>query len=102
MAEAIANIGDGATIYVGSDCYPATVIKVTGRTVVLQRDDYIATEKSDYFGSQDYEYTPNKNGSTDTFSLRKDGRLYMKGTEMGRNGILCSIGSRRKYTDPSF
>ena len=102
MAQAIANIGDGATIYVGSDCYPATVIKVTGRTVVLQRDDAAPADDFEYYGNQNYNFTPNKNGSTDTFSLRKNGRLYMKGTEMGRNGIRCSIGSRRKYSDPSY
>lgn len=102
MAKAIANIGDGATIYVGSDCYPATVVKVTGRTVVLQRDIATPTENSDYFGTQEYTYSENPNGSTDIFSLRKDGRLYMKGTQMGRNGVLCSIGSRRKYSNPSF
>lgn len=98
---AIANIGDGATIYVGSDCYAATVIKVTARTIVLQSDNAAPADDYEYYGNQSYNFSPNINGLTDTFTLRKDGRLYMKGTEMGRGGIRCTIGSRRKYTDPS-
>lgn len=102
MAKAIANIGDGATIYVGSDCSAATVVKATARTVVLQRDIATPTENSDYFGSQDYTFEPNPRAEQITFSLRKNGGLYMKGTEMGRNGINCTIGSRRQYRNPSF
>lgn len=102
MTSALANIGDGATIYIGSDRTAATVVKVTPKTVTLQRDNSTPAADFDFYANQSYDFTPNPEAGESVFSLRQDGKLYMRGTEMGRNGIRCSIGTRDQYRDPSF
>lgn len=96
-------VGMGATYGIGSDSYAYTIVEVSEnkRTVKVQADEAKAQEGSDYYGDQKYDYTPNPKARIRTFTLRKSGRYYEKGCEMGRGGSL-TIGFRRTYRDPSF
>ena len=92
-------IGMGATIHIGSDSHPATVIQVTrnGQRVVVQEDIATRTDSNGMSESQSYTYSPNPNGTTYIVTLRKDGRYRVTGGKMP-----VSIGFRRKYYDYSF
>lgn len=89
----------GATIHVGSDSYPATVIQVTrnGKRVVVQEDNAIRVDTNGMSESQQYTYEPNPQGAIHIATLRKDGKYRETG---GKTPI--SIGFRRKYYDYSF
>jgi len=95
----IPTVGMGATIRVGSDSYPGTIIQVTqnGRRIVIQDDTAIRTDKNGLSELQEYDYQTNPNGSIHIATLRKDGRYRLMGEQ-----IPVSIGVRRKYLDPSF
>lgn len=92
-------IGMGATIRIGSDSYPATIIQVTrnGRRIVLQEDNATRTDNNGLSELQEYTYETNSNGTTHIATLRKDGRYRLTGGQ-----IPVSLGNRRKYLDPSF
>ena len=92
-------VGMGATLVIGSDRYPATVIQVTqnGKRVVIQEDDAVRTDKNGLSESQTYEFTANPNGTIHIVTLRKDGRYRVTG---GQTPV--HLGSRDKYLDPSF
>lgn len=92
---------DAATVHFWSDREPATVIKRTAKTVTVQTDDARALNKVPYGGYPDYEYTRNEQGSTWTFSLRKNGR-YVRVGEPARTGTSVSLGRRDYYRDPHF
>lgn len=91
-------LGDGATVTSYSDRHPATVIKVhTPKKVTVQFDDYQRIDTNGASEDQDYAYTPNPEGATSTFTLRKSGRwVELKGSR----GIL--FGHRERYYDFSF
>ena len=95
----IPTVGMGATIHVGSDSYPATVIQVTrnGKRVVIQEDIATRIDNNGMSESQDYTYEPNPKGEIHIVTLRKDGRYRETG---GTTPV--SIGFRRKYYDFSF
>lgn len=85
-------IGMPATICIGSDCYPGTVIGITpsGKTVEVQEDDAISLAN----GSGEYNYHFNSNNRIITFRYSKKINKY-------RNGPYRVIfGSRRFYQDP--
>jgi len=92
-------IGMGATIHIGSDSHPATVIQVTnnGKRVVVQEDNATRTDSNGMSESQSYTYEPDPNGAIYIATLRKDGRYRVTGGKMP-----ISIGFRRKYYDYSF
>lgn len=92
-------VGMGATIHVGSDSYPGTVIQVTrnGQRVVIQEDVATRVDNNGISESQDYTYEPNLNGEIYIATLRQDGSYRVTGSRMP-----VSIGFRRKYLDPSF
>jgi hypothetical protein len=92
-------VGDPATLCVGTDRYPYTVIKVSpsGKTIVIQRDDFQRTDNNGLSEIQNYTYTPNPEGGTITARWTKFG--YCEG---GQNGSPVHVGSKRAYLDPSF
>lgn len=92
-------VGMGATIHVGSDSYPATIIQVTqnGKRVILQEDDATRVDSNGMSESQDYTYQTNPQGTIHIATLRKDGRYRLTGEK-----TPVSIGFRRKYYDYSF
>lgn len=95
----IPSVGTGATIHIGSDSYPATLIQVTqnGKRIVLQDDEATRIDNNGMSESQEYTYQPNPNGAIHIATLRKDGRYRLMGEK-----IPVSIGFRRKYYDYSF
>lgn len=88
-------VGMGATMSVGSDRYAYTIVEVSesGKTIIIQADD--AVNKGDYYGVQDWVYTPNPRGPVRTARLSKSG-YYLQG------GSFVFIGYRDHYMDPSF
>jgi hypothetical protein len=91
--------GMGATLYVGSDCYPCTIVRVTpsGKTLYFQEDDAKRTDdRGVYTESQDYLFLPNPQAELKRADLNSRGQWQHKGRQP------LSIGRRRKYRDPSF
>lgn len=103
----IPSVGDGATYSIGSDRYAATVVKVeiskSGKTitVTIQDDNREAAPGSNYYGKQEYIYTPNPNGST--MRVRYNDRIE-RWVEVGQKGYgrFVTFGHRSAYSDPSF
>lgn len=91
--------GDGATIQVGSDRYPYTIIGIyrNGRNIVLQMDKYTRTDNNGMSESQTYSFERDKDGEIQTATLRKDGSYRLMGSK-----IPVWIGSRYAYYDYSF
>jgi len=92
-------VGMGATLSIGSDCYPATIIETnkTKTKIIIQQDLQEIDEGYDYYSNQVYKFIRNPDGEKRTFTLRKNG-YWM---EMNGRQIL-SIGHKRAYQDPSF
>lgn len=90
------NIGDGATYSVGSDRYPATVIAKTAHTVTVQDDLSTAGPGHNYFGAQNWLFSPNPNGRTMVarWSAKRNGFVA--------NGHKIHVGARGAYQNPSF
>ena len=99
---AMPKVGMGATIRGWSDCYPATVVKVSknGRVITVQEDTATRVDGNGISECQEYTYTPNPKGSTRTYSLRKDGRWLEKGDYV--RCCYLALGYRRKFHDYSF
>lgn len=103
----VPKVGDGATHLMWTDRSPYTIIECIPvksgpnkgkiHTVIVQADDYKRTDDGGpYTESQDYVYTPNPKGSTETVTLRSNGQWKSKG------GGKFALGWRDKYYDPSF
>lgn len=93
-------VGMPATIAVGSDRYPATVVEVkTPRKIVIQEDVTIDRASNTFTEDQKYTYFENPLAEKKVYSLRKDGCWMESGTQ---NGRVLFLGSRTKYRDPSF
>jgi hypothetical protein len=92
-------VGMGATMGVGSHRYPYTIVEVnkTGKTIVLQADNYELVE-GDAYGSehQVYRFFPNPDAEKIVARLRKDGS-YGQGLN-----FRFHIGHRSAYRDPHF
>lgn len=95
-------VGQGATMRVGSDSYPGTVISVKPKVVVIQEDKWKAAPGYDYYSNQVYTYEPNPKGSLHTYTLRKNGRWVPKGSGLYQPGCGVSFKGRCYYQDPSF
>jgi hypothetical protein len=100
-------VGMGATIISWSDRHAATIIKVAYNrrgyvtSIVVQEDDAKRTDSNGMSDAQSYEYTPNTNNSTTTFTLRQNGRWVRQGESM-KGGQRCAIGYRDTHHDYSF
>jgi hypothetical protein len=95
--------GMGATVGIGSDRYPYTVIEVSPnyKTIKIQKDSYKPADGYNYFGNQVYEFIPDPNGPIEVWTLRKHGRYVRKGNKQG-NGFYLTIGNKQAYSDPGF
>jgi hypothetical protein len=95
----IPEVGMGATICVGSDRYPATIIQVTsnGKRIVVQEDKATRIDNNGFSEQQEYIIQPDLNGTIHIASLRKDGRYR----EVG-GATPITIGARGKYYDFSY
>ena len=106
-------IGQGVTYSIGCDCYPYSIINISGDIVTIQRDNYKPTANFEYHNNQRYVYFADPEGATENIKLypEKNGdmrwiRVY-KNEKTGRwnKGSRCgffNIGHRRFYQDPSF
>lgn len=96
-------VGMGATVLMWTDRTPATIIEVSpsGKTLKAQEDDAKRVDSNGMSDAQQYEYTPNPEGYTTTFTLRKNGSWVRQGESMN-TGQRLRIGSREKYYDFSF
>ena len=95
--------GMGATVGIGSDRYPYTIIEVSPdcKTIKIQRDHYTPAEGYNYFGNQVYEYTRDPEAPIEVWTLRNHGRYVRKGDKKNSSFYL-TIGKKQAYSDPSF
>lgn len=93
-------VGDGATILMWSDRHAATVIEASARKVTVQEDTSTRTDSHGMSDAQSYEFSPNPNGMTRTYTLRKNGRWVAEGSGM-HSGESLGRG-RSTYHDYSF
>lgn len=77
--------GDGATVTIGSDCYPATIISVTRCRIVVRRDRVARANL----------FLPDAEGETFAFRITKWGK-WKSGS------FRLRPGERYAYTDPHF
>ena len=95
-------VGDGATKCYMSDRVPCTVVEVLseGKTVIVQEDRAIRTDRNGISEDQTYVYTPCPAGIKEKYTLRKNGRYILMGTKAGQAGHHLEVGYREKYFDP--
>jgi len=91
-------VGMGATMRVGSDCYPYTVIEVKrkGRQIVIQADNFKRIDSNGMSERQEYVCSLDKDGPTLTANWSGKWGRYINGC------LTCYVGSRRAYQDPCF
>jgi hypothetical protein len=89
-------IGDGCTLLLYSDTYPATIVKRTPKTLTVQVDQ--ETIVGGKWPDLEYTYAPNPKGDITTyFWSDKHGWVNNKATAR-----RCLVGERRYYRDPTF
>jgi hypothetical protein len=95
-------VGNGAHMSNGVDTHSMTIIMVSesGKTVITQRDSVKPVEGSSSY-SNEWEMTPNPNGATYEFSLRKNG-LYVQAGDSMNFGSVLHISGRREYYSYEF
>ena len=92
-------IGDGATVHIGSDSNPYTIIDVSasGKTIMLKADKVERIDNNGMSDIQEYKYFWDPEGEELKATKRKNGSWKIVGTNM-----IVSIGIRRKFFDFSF
>ena len=111
-------VGMGATYGIGGDRYPYTIVSVVpGKSgqpekIVVRSNDYLATEKSEFYGRQEYTYTEREDAPTETWkwdaknarwrriTMNENGRMVWAGPARGAGSLF--IGERIARFDPSF
>jgi hypothetical protein len=88
-------IGLGVTILGWTDRHPGTIVKVTPRTITVQRDIAVRLDKNGMSANQEYAFQQDPKAVTEVFRLTKKGWRNTSG-----NGLL--IGIRGAYYDYSF
>jgi hypothetical protein len=88
---------DAATIVVGSDRYPATIVRQTLCYVWLRSDDFRRTDKAGpYTEQQDYMFIAAPNGRVRKYWFPQGARRYSN----SRGGYTILIGRRDAHLDP--
>jgi hypothetical protein len=101
-------VGMGATICLWSDRHAVTIVEIGKGYLVTQADTVTRIDKNGMSESQEYEYTPNPNGSLEYWKLDKNGKYRQ--AHKNQNGRLVfnnhsshlGIGYREEYYDFSF
>lgn len=96
-------VGDAATMYIGSDRYAGTIVAVSksGKTVSFRDDSSRPAEGHDHYGTQKYTYHAAPEAMTRELSLRKSGSWRPVGS-CDRGGYGLIMGKRQTYSDPHF
>ena len=94
-ADRPAKVGDGATVFMWTDRYPATVVKVTSTQIHVQIDKSERLDKNGQSEAQEYRFTPRPDAPVHIFRQTKRG---FKSTTYP--GVL-KVGERMRYEDPS-
>jgi hypothetical protein len=101
-------IGMGCSLLSHSDRHAASVIKVEGNVISVQRDHAKRLGKGGASESQEYEFSPNPRGAIYYFRRAKDGvwsevyRNPVSGRWIKRGGYRLRLGERLEYYDYSF
>lgn len=100
------HVGMGVSFLYGTDTNPGTIFEVqkfktgprTGqiRRIGVREDNWTVVSGSEHDGSAQYEYESDENAPLVWFSKNKDGRW------VSPKGQKLSVGTRRRYRDPSF
>lgn len=92
-------IGEGATVRVGSDAYPYTIIDISdsGKTIYLREDKVERIDNNGMSELQEYNYFRNPEGKEIKATRRKNGSWKTTG-----NNCPVSIGIRCRFYDFSF
>jgi len=95
-------VGVGATMVVGSDRYPYTVVEIStsGKTIKVVKDIFMPGEGHDYYGTQVWVYT-----QTTSQAARDNSKIARWSAKMGCyqiGGIRLYVGKREAHIDPSF
>ena len=92
-------VGTGVTMLSWTDRIPGTIIEVGNNYIKVQEDIYKRVDNNGMSDCQDYEYTPNPNGTIKTYKKARNGKF----TDTGKNsGSGLIIGYRERYFDYSF
>lgn len=99
-----AEVGDAATISIGSDRYAATVIEVSpsGHQIKLRHDKTVGTKPNMFTEDQSYICVENKNGEVEKATLRKQQDGAYSFSIAGKGWKHVTLGVKRPYRDPSF
>lgn len=92
-------IGQGATVSIGSDSYPYTIIDISesGKTIYLREDRVERIDSNGMSEIQEYKYFPDPQGKEIKATLRKNGAW-----KTTKDNFRVSIGVRRRYYDFCF
>ena len=95
-------VGMGCTVIVGSDRYPATVIRVfrNGKSIEVQCDEHIAIDGK--WPDFRYAYERDPNGQVWTYTLRSNGRWKLRRWPSTRRGGWLGMGFRDYHYDPHY
>lgn len=104
-------VGMGATLLAWSDRYAGTIIKIEkdkqGRQIITVQEDNHNLLSEYYSDNQEWEHTPNPNGSISYFRFNKEkwekvtyNEVTRRWKKDGTQGIL--IGQRNHFDDPGF
>lgn len=90
-------VGMGATLCVGSDRYPYTIVAVSksGKSFTMQADNVTSVSGTFQQGNVVSKFEPNLNGPTVKVRFNHLGRWVSGGTTI-------RIGGRDYYLDPHF
>lgn len=89
-----------ANYYIGSDAYPYEIVRVVSdKTLEVRRMDFVATEDSNYFGNQKYNYISKPDAEVVRIRKRKNGKWMEQGAKCGGFGLA---DEPHAYRDPSF
>lgn len=92
-------VGIGVTMLSWTDRTPGTIVEVGKNYIKIQEDFYKRTDNNGMSDEQDYEYSPNPNGSIRTYKKNRLGKYTSNGKKDG-SGLI--IGHRERYFDYSF
>lgn len=95
------HVGQGVTGIGWTDRTPYTVVQVfSSRRIVIQEDNATRADKNGMSEVQNYEFTPNPNGTKIVITLRSNGTWHESGCSSKSEAYL--LGQRGKYHDFSF